>query len=276
MNKRRLWIVLAVAALLGLAAAFISADYVRNSRAPMLPVAKTSLKAVVAVKDLPVGTIVTAEDVRQIDWPGDLLPAGFASKPEEVIGRGVITPVVANEPLLLSRLADKAEGGGLPIVVPEGMRAMSVRVNDVIGVAGFVVPDTRVDVLLTITPPSGGDAAKLTRIILQNIRTLASGQIIERDKDGKPITTNVVTLLVTPTEAETLALASNEGQIQLALRNGLDVDSVHTQGVRVANLVSGMSSSTPRPVRRLTSTTAARRENVVEVYRGGERTLKAF
>ncbi len=274
MNKRRLWIVLAVAALLGLAAAFISADYVRNARAPMLPVAAAKLKAIVAVKDLPVGTVVKAEDIRQIDWPGDLLPAGFASKPEEVIGRGVITQVVANEPLLLTRLADKASGGGLPIVIPEGMRALSIRVDEIIGVAGFVIPDTRVDVIVTLQPPAQGEQ-KLSRIVLQNIRALASGQVIERDKDGKPIVTHVVTLLVTPQEAETLTLAANTGAIQLALRNGLDVDSARTQGARMANLLEG----TPMPVRavrRVTSTGVARRENVVEVYRGGERTLKAF
>lgn len=275
MNKRRLWIVLAVAALLGLAAAFISADYVRNSRAPMLPVSSAKLKAVVAVKDLPVGTVIKAEDVRQIDWPGDLLPAGFASKPEEVIGRGVITQVVANEPLLLTRLADKASGGGLPIVIPEGMRAVSVRVDEIIGVSGFVVPDTRVDVIVVIQPPGEGEQ-KLSRIVLQNIRALAAGQIIERDKDGKPIVTHVVTLLVTPQEAEALALATNLGQLQLALRNGLDVDSVRTPGARIANLLQG--TATPvRQVRRVTTSTGvARRQNVVEVYRGGERTLKAF
>ena len=274
MNKRRLWIVLAVAALLGLAAAFISADYVRNARAPMLPVASARLKAVVAVKDLPVGTIVKPEDVRQIDWPGDLLPAGFASKPEEVVGRGVITQIVANEPMLLTRLADKASGGGLPIVIPDGMRAMSVRVDDIIGVSGFVVPDTHVDVIVTVTPPGG---QKLSRIVLQNVRALASGQVIERDKDGKPITTHVVTLQLTPQEAETLTLAANEGQIVLALRNGLDMDSVRTQGARLANLVEGAGSApATRSVRRVTSTGVARRENVVEVYRGGERTLKAF
>ncbi len=277
MNKRRMWIVLAVAALLGLAAAFLSADYVRSSRTPILPTAAPKTQAVVAARDLPVGAIIKPEDVRLIDWPGDLLPAGFASKPEQVVGRGVITAVAANEPLLQSKLADKASGGGLPIVIPPGMRAMSVRVDEVIGVAGYVVPGTRVDVILTVKPP-GPNQQELSRIVLQNVRALASGQIIEKDPEGKPITTRVVTLQLSPEEAEALALASNQGKIQLALRNGLDMDSVSTPGVQLANLVSG---AVMRPVRRsggrrTTSTEVARESNAVEVYKGGQRTLKKF
>lgn len=279
MNRRRMWIVLAVAAVLGLAAAFLSADYVRSSKTPILPAPAPKTQAVVAARDLPVGTIIKPEDIRTIEWPGDVLPAGFASKPEEVVGRGVITAVVANEPLLQSKLADKAAGGGLPIIVPEGMRAMSVRVDEVIGVSGFVVPGTRVDVILVVKPP-GPNQQEISRIVLQNVRTLASGQIIEKDAEGKPITTHVVTLLVSPQEAEALALATTQGRIQLALRNGLDMDSVSTPGIRMANLVAG--AVLPRSVRRsvrstpASSTDEARKDNVVEVYKGGQRTLKKF
>src|SRR5690606_16244523 len=155
-----------------------------------------------------------------------VLPVGYYGSSAEVIGRGLITPVAANEPLMATKLADIESGGGLPIVIPEGMRALSVRVDEVIGVAGFVLPGTRVDVLLTITPPTGTNQIPVTRIILQTIQTLASGQTIQRDADGTPQTVSVVTLLVSPDQAERLALASTEGRIQLALRNTLDMASV--------------------------------------------------
>jgi pilus assembly protein CpaB len=221
------------------------------------------------------------EDVRVIDWHSSSLPAGYYASPAEVIGRGLITAVSANEPLLAAKLADMESGGGLTIVIPEGMRALSVRVDEVIGVAGFVLPQTRVDVLLTITP--GGDQEPITRIILQNIQTLASGQTIQRDANGTPQTVSVVTLLVSPEEAERLTLGANEGRIQLALRNTLDLGAVQTPGVRTDALVDA-----PRPAVRppTTGTTVrvttqnARPETtndfIVDVIRGAERTVSTF
>jgi pilus assembly protein CpaB len=180
-----------------------------------------------------------------------------------------------------TKLADRESGGGLPIVIPEGMRALSVRVDEVIGVAGFVMPGTRVDVLLTITPRQG-DQQPITRIILQNIQTLASGQTIQRDANGTPQTVSVVTLLVTPDQAERLTLAANEGRIQLALRNTLDLGDVQTSGVRTDALVSAprapqaAGSGTTVRVAAPAAASQGTSSAVIEVYRGGERTLSTF
>jgi pilus assembly protein CpaB len=143
---------------------------------------------------------------------------------ESAEGRAVLTPVVANEMILESKLAPKEAGAGLPATIPEGMRAISVAVNEVVGVAGFVTPGTSVDVLVTGQIPGAtqSGAQYVTRTILENIRVLAAGQKIEQDKEGKPQTVPVVTLLVTPKDAGTLAMASTEGKIQLALRNTID------------------------------------------------------
>jgi pilus assembly protein CpaB len=277
MNRRRTALIFGLAAVLGLVAAYLSADYVRSGDSAVVPVAAKRTQAVVALRDLPLGAVVTAQDIRLVDWPSDVLPAGFATRPEEVIGRGVITALVANEPLLQAKLADKASGGGLSIVIPEGMRAMSVRVDEVVGVAGFVVPGTSVDVIVTVVPP-GNNQERTSRVILQNVRTLASGQTIQRDGEGKPITATVITLLVNPEEAESLALAANEGRIQLALRNTLDLEPVRTSGARVANLVTpgrSPAAAGARPAAR-TAPAPANRPSVVEMYSGGQRTLRTF
>jgi pilus assembly protein CpaB len=216
-----------------------------------------------------------------VDWHSTSLPVGYYATAAEVIGRGLITPVAANEPLMATKLADKESGGGLPIVIPEGMRALSVRVDEVIGVAGFVMPSTRVDVLLTITPRAGGgNEQPVTRIILQNIQTLASGQTIQRSEDGTPQSVSVVTLLVSPEEAERLTLAATEGRIQLALRNGLDLAAVQTPGIRTDALISAPRATqapTTGGVRVAAPVSANTNQgHVVEFFRGGERTLSTF
>jgi pilus assembly protein CpaB len=196
------------------------------------------------------------------------VPSGYATNVEEVLGRGVIVPIAANEPLLPSKLASKDGGAGLPITIPDGARAVSVRVDEVIGVAGFVVPGTRVDVV-AILAPSRSSGSKISRVVLQNVTVLAAGQTVQRDEEGKPMTVTVITLLVTPEQAEVLTLAATEGRIQLALRNMLDVEPVTTSGVQVANLVG----YGPLGQRGGTSTD---RHAVVEMFKGGERTLKSF
>lgn len=281
MKQRRFVLVLALALTLGGIAGLLAMRFLAQQATPLVAAPTPSGKLVVAATDLPLGTVLRAEDVRVIDWHSSALPAGYYGSSAEVIGRGLITPVSANEPLLSTKLADKESGGGLPIVIPEGMRALSVRVDEVIGVAGFVLPGTRVDVLLTIAPQSGSNTEPpVTRIILQNIQTLASGQTIQRDADGTPQTVSVVTLLVTPEEAERLTLAATEGRIQLALRNTLDMASVATDGVQTTALIGA-----PRPGPRTSGTavrvaapTASQNTSsvVVEMIRGGERTLNTF
>jgi pilus assembly protein CpaB len=157
----------------------------------------------------------------------------------------------------------------LSIVIPEGMRAVSVKVDEVIGVAGFVLPGTRVDVLVTLNPSSEPEAAA-TRVILQNVQTLAAGQMIQRDKDGTPVTVAVITLLVNPDEAQKLTLAATKGRIQLALRNTLDLEEVETTAIRAGNLIQ----QAERPVVKKTGRRRVRPQ--VEVYNGAKRSVTTF
>src|ERR1019366_3516578 len=155
---------------------------------------------VVARAPLELGTRLTASDVQTIPWPANTLVPGILTRTEDAVGRAVITPLVANEMILESKLAPKEAGAGLPATIPEGMRAVSVAVNDVIGVAGFVIPGTSVDVLVTGQIPGAtqNGAQNVTRTILEDVRVPAAGQKIEQDRDGKPQTVPVVTLLVSP------------------------------------------------------------------------------
>lgn len=291
MKQKRLLIVLALALVCGVTAAYLSVKYMGQSAAPVATAQLRTDQMAVAARDLPLGTVLRAEDVRIVNWSGGPLPAGYASSAAAVVGRGVITPVVMNEPLLTTKLADKEAGGGLPIVIPEGMRAVSVKVDEVIGVAGFVTPGTRVDVLVTMAPGTEGQT-NITRVILQNIQTLAAGQTVQRDVEGKPQTVTVITLLVTPEQAERLTLASSEGRIQLALRNTLDATEVRTPGMQAATLmgrgtraaapvvrtVEVRGTSTARPAQSAPRQTGNNQTGttVVETIRGGERTLSTF
>jgi pilus assembly protein CpaB len=197
-------------------------------------------------------------------------------------GRALMTPVVANEMILESKLAPREAGAGLPATIPEGMRAISVAVNEVIGVAGFVTPGTSVDVLVTGMIPGATQAGAqyVTRTILENVRVLAAGQKIEQDKDGKPQTVPVVTLLVTPKDAGTLAMASTQGKIQLALRNTIDGQTPAPSPVLQATV---FGSGAPPPVaapagRRVVAQKppVASPPYTVEIIIGGKRENKTF
>jgi pilus assembly protein CpaB len=274
--RSRTWLLLALALASGGLAAFLALRYLREQARPLLNQRASVGQAVLATRDIPLGAIVIERDVRLVDWPGDALPPGFIGKAEDVIGRGVITPVRQNEPFLETKLAPKGAGGGLPIIINEGMRGLTMRVNEVSGVAGFVTPNTRVDVLLTMEDRAGGEPS--TRIIMQDMRVLAAGQSLQPDKEGKPQPVPVVTFLVSPEQAETLALASGQGSIQLALRNQLDTMEVKTNGTRRSALmrVPGRAA----PARRASASPVAPspqpESQVVEVYRGGVRTLMRF
>ena len=275
MKIPRYWWVLLGAAASGLLAGYVALVYVSEAPAPLQATATSARTAVVAKRDLPAGAIIGREDVKTIDWPGSTVPQGFASEAGEVIGRGLITEVRENEPLLEWKLAQREAGGGLSITIPEGMRAVAVGVDEVIGVAGFVLPGTRVDVLVTVVP-SSDRMQSVTRTILTNIRALAADQRYQQDVDGEPEYVTVVTLLVTPEQAETLTLAATEGRIQLALRNTLDPGEPSTSGRRIASLISG-SNARPTPARtpRVAAPTPTP-EQVIESYEGGRRTLLRF
>jgi len=240
---------------------------------------RSSTQVVVAARDLAAGEVLGEDDVRAVDWPGDAVPAGYAQAVPEVIGRGLMQAVRTNEPLLDSRLADRNGYGGLAIVIPEGMRAIGVRVDEIVGVAGFIDRGTRVDVLLTIDPPDDGRSDHVTRIILQNIEVAARGQQIERDPEGRPQTVTVATLLASPEDAERLTLAMQQGKIQLALRNMIDVKEVRTTGARMSRLLEllpgGLPATRPRTVAGSAPRTAEA-GTTVELFKGGKRALIRF
>jgi pilus assembly protein CpaB len=265
---------LVLALVSGGAAGYLALGYMNKPLSPRSASASATTHIVVAARDLALGTVLAPGDVKTIAWPSLTVPPGYAASEEQVMGRGLITPVSANEPLMTAKLADKEAGGGLPIVIPEGMRAVSVEVDEVIGVAGFVTPGTRVDVLVTLSSDAGRDEAA-TRLILQNVQALASGQTTQRSANGEPQTTTVITLLVTPEQAEKLTLAATEGAIQLALRNTLDMAEVETRGVAADNLVR--TEAPPQPAR-TTAARGPRRASGTSVitYNGAERTVTTF
>ena len=271
---------LAAAIASGGLAALLAMRYLQQKTTPLAAQPIRS-NMIVAARPLPVGTVITEQHVKTIDWSGGALPLGYIGNPQDVIGRGLISSLQENEPILESKMAAKGAGGGLPVIINEGMRGLTMRVNEVSGVSGFVTPNTRVDVLLTMEDKvmTGGEPA--TRIIMQDMRVLAAGQSLQPDKEGKPQSVPVVTFLVTPEQAETLALASQQGSIQLALRNQLDTAMVKTTGTRRSVLMGGPIGRPPaarRPGVRAPVTAAAPQpsQQVVEVYRGGVRTLMKF
>jgi pilus assembly protein CpaB len=201
--------------------------------------APVTTQVVLAARDLEVGTVLKEEDIKLTPWP-DAVPQGAILKAQDVVGRGVIAPVYAKEPLIESRLAPKGAGGGLASMIPPGLRAVAVRVNEVVGVAGFVVAGMRVDILISGNSPKiDGTLGTITRTLLQNIEVLSAGQDFKKDAEGKPIQVAVVNLLVTPEQAEQLSLASNNTTIQLVLRNPLDHTITKTPGTAVARLFDG-------------------------------------
>jgi pilus assembly protein CpaB len=273
-RNRRKWIALVLALVSGGAAGYLALNYLHRPMAPLTARPAGSAQIAVAARNLPVGSVLSPSDVKLVEWPAGNIPPGYAASAQEVVGRGLIMPVTTNEPLLTSKLAQKGAGGGLPIVIPEGMRAVSVKVDEVIGVAGFVLPGTRVDVLVTLNPPSDSETT-ITRVILQNVITLAAGQTIQRDEEGKPQTVTVITLLVSPEDAEKLTLASTEGRIHLALRNTLDMAQVETTGVREASLVR-MAPEPKAAAPRVRRAPVRREGQSIVTYNGTERTVTNF
>jgi pilus assembly protein CpaB len=231
----RVFIVFAFAISIGGVFAFATYNYVQN--VPTKTVSIPTKPVVVAATDLNIGAEIGKDDIRLIEWPANAMPAAAIHDPNEVIGRGIILPLVQNEPILAMKLASKEAGAGLPPAIPQGMRAVSVRVNEIIGVAGYVLPGTHVDVVVTVSPTDKhGDVT--SKVVLTNVLVLAAGTKIDRDTDrNKPMPVSVVTMLVTPEESERLTLASSEGKIQLALRNPLDKESPMTRGIKPAALL---------------------------------------
>jgi pilus assembly protein CpaB len=194
---------------------------------------------VVAVADLPLAAKLKIEDMKVIEWPADHLPPGAISDPKELVGRVLISRVLAQQPLLPGMLAAKNAGSGLAALIPSNMRAIAVRVDDVVGVAGFIHADDRVDVLVTMRPQGGGEST--TKVFLQNVKVLAVGQEVDNGDRSRIHATpaTVATLLVSPQDAERLVLAQSEGRIMLTLRSWTDSQPVATDGASPSGLVGG-------------------------------------
>ena len=202
---------------------------------------------VVAAHNLEVGAIIREADLTTGAWLG-ALPKGAIVSRDAAVGRGVVSAVYQGEPVWDSRLAPLGAGGGLAATIRPGMRACAVRVNEVVGVGGFVAPGMRVDVIISGTLPGSGDSGPKVKTLLQNVEVLSAGTNLQRDNGGKPVQVPVVNLLVTPDQAELLSLASSETRIQLVLRNPLDKAVAKTQGIALASLFSdGNTPPPPKP-----------------------------
>jgi pilus assembly protein CpaB len=282
MNRRnRTLLVLLVA--VGLASLATYGVFRTIKNIPVREVEVATSYVVVAAENLPLGTRIVKEQVKAVGWPASTPVQGSFASADEIIGRGLIQPVLANEPLTESKLAPREAGAGLSPSITPGMRALSIKVNDVIGVAGFTVPGARVDVVVVI---NGNDG--MARTVVSNLQVLTAGTKydIEQAKDGQPIPSSVVTLLVTPEQAERITLAQTNGSITLVLRNPLDTAPTQTAGIRMAGLMG--SSSTPPVEKPAQPKRPAPKKEVivappapvvalrppVETYRAGKRTLE--
>jgi pilus assembly protein CpaB len=247
---RRLLAVLGMSVVLALVVAAIF--YQVSSRASAKSTSAVYRDVVVAVEPLPLGLAIKPNHVKLAKVPVEMFPKTAFSKVDDVLDRSVISNIMADEPLLEGRLATRGSGMGLAPIIPTGMRAMAVRVNEIIGVAGFVLPGMRVDVLVTGHPPAG--AGDVTTTVLQNITVLSAGQQMQADNRGQAINATVVNVLVTPEQAEILTLAGNEGRIALVLRNATDQKIETVKGHETGELYTRFRkappvASTPRPSR---------------------------
>jgi len=281
--RSRIFAVLAIAILAGGGLAYGTYNVI-NSQSPAAAAPAPTQPVVVAAADLPLGAEIKQDDVRIVNFPKGQAPEGAFTKTSDVIGLGVLSPLVRNEVVIPGKLASKEAGVGLPPVIPDGMRAVSVRVNEVIGVAGYVLPGNRVDILATASPTDAHQDT-ITKVILANVQVLTSGTRMEQDQEkGKPMQVTVVTLLVFPDQAERLALASTEGKIQLALRNPLDKSAPETPGIKTASLMGMVKAPAQTPVRQTakmnvpapvtTTAPVAAMFPTVEVIRGDKRTAE--
>lgn len=242
---RRFLTVLGVSLLFALVISSVFYQMTSRAGSPRKVEATDFKDVVLAGKPMAVGMTVKAGDLKLGKVPATSFPKGAFSKPDEVIDRPVISNILMDEPILEGRLAARGSGQGLAPIIPVGMRAVAVRVNDVAGVAGFVLPGMRVDVLVTGRPPES--SGTVTTTCLQNILVLSAGTTIQPDAKGQAIQAPTVTLLVSPDQAETMTLANSEGHIQLVLRNGSDQTIEKTSGRELAELYGIRRSKAPVP-----------------------------
>ena len=235
MNRSRLLMIGGLALAVGLLVAFTVYNRLRTFAGPASNAG--GVPVVVAANDIQVGAKLEAQDVKVVTLPPTAVPPGAFSATSKVLGRGAVLPVSKGEFILPSKLAALNAGAGLPSLIPQGMRAVSVRVNDVVSVAGFVQPGTRVDVLATGTQGSGND--RQTTTVLENVAVIAVGKSLDRSASADAQAAPVITLLVSPDDAQKLALVSQEGRIQLSLRNPLDTKKGGIGATRTSSLYLG-------------------------------------
>lgn len=234
------------------------------------PVSTT--KVVAASQDMKIGTVIAASDLTTVSMEGGV-PKGALTDPKDAVGRGVISMINQGEPIFDNRLAPKGSGGGLAATIPPGMRACAVKVDQVVGVAGFVTPGMRVDILVSGNPPGETTQNTVTKTILQNIEVLSAGTDIQKDAEGKPQQVQVVNLLVTPDDAETLSLATNQAQlkIQLVLRNPIDTKVAQVPSTAMSTLFG----QPPTPVGRHRGAPAHKAYSIV-VMNGSASSVEKF
>jgi pilus assembly protein CpaB len=276
MNRRLLTILLLAFVVAGVCA-FMVYRMVGSRMSASRPVNTT--RVVAAAADIKLGTVLTAANLSTVEIAGPV-PKGAILKPEDAINRGVVSDLYQGEPILESRLAAKGSGGGLAATIPPGMRASAVKVDEVVGVAGFVTPGMRVDVLVAGTPPGEPNATEGTHVVtlLQNIQVLSAGTDIQKDAEGKPVSVQVVNLLVTPEDAEKLNLAtSQQNRIQLVLRNPLDNSVTPVASNAMENLFADKNMVKPKvaPVKTAPKP-AAPKPFSIEIINGSKRSEEKF
>jgi pilus assembly protein CpaB len=242
MNRTRLLVIGTVALVLG----GVLSSFVYQSLQAKMALQKLGVDVVVAANDIQVGAKIGDGDLKVVKYPAEDLPRGVFHTKASAVGRGTVLPIGKGEFVVPDKLSAQNAGAGLSTLIALGMRAEAVRVNDVIAVAGFVVPGTRVDVLVTGHPTGSSDPQTVT--VLQDVAVLATGQKTDRSATGEPQNSSVVTLLVSPEDSEELALASQEGRIQLVLRNPLDTNQDKPAAIRNTNLFGGATSA-PHPAK---------------------------
>jgi len=237
MRNKRFFLVLVGALIFGVLAAVSVSKYLSSAQA----YSKNLSKIAVAKVAIPIGSKIIPEQITVVQFPKESTPDGAFDTPEKLAGRVAITNIAAREPITESRLAPEGTAAGLSAIIPEGFRAMTVKVDDAAGISGFIMPGTLVDVVVTIDPREGsGMQDPISKIVLQNIKVLANGQNIDKPKDEREANSvKAVTLQVTPEQAEKLALASSEGKLQLVMRSQIDQGDEQTPGVNKRGLLNG-------------------------------------
>lgn len=269
MLNRRLTLAFIVALVIsGIFTYWLSQKYTKKTAAA--PVAKSQYVA--AAANLEAGQVIKAENLRLVDWPASSPLPGAFSAPQPLVGRVVMYPLAAGEPILERQLASAGSGLGLTVKIPDGMRAISLRSDEVVGVAGFLLPGTHLDVLVTMHPPNGSDP--ITTTVLQDVQVLASGQKTEPDPEGKPVTATVVTILVKPEEAERVDLASTQGIVHFVLRNGVDREQLKSNPVQFSDLAGLPKPAASGAVHR--AEVQVRKPYVVETFLGAAAKTESF